>query len=695
MLATQQFPFLHLARDDQMKSMRIRLPSSFRFSLRAAALLSAMVLPGIASAALPMSVPSDARLPHPAATLVGRTAASRILTLSFALPSRDPKGAAEFATRVGKVGDPLYRQYLTPSEYAARFGASQADYDALVAWARTHGLTPGEAFTARTILPLSGRADAFEAALGVKFSDYAKASGEKFYEADSTAKLPAELAGKVSGVLGLSSYNHFRSLARGLPAGTHPLESGTGPGAAFAAADLRAAYSIPAQAYANKPQQLGIFEQGGFYPSDISTYLAKMKLPNVKLEVRGVDGYGGGVDDPGVELEAVLDIDMQIAINPAAQKITIYEDGSDTFQVALVDSFSAMATDHSVKSISVSYGQDEALQGATAIAAENTVLTQLAAQGQAVFVSSGDDGAYGDEPPALNVSDPASQPFVTAVGGTTLFTGPKEVYYAEETWNDLGAGDGATGGGISSVWAMPSYQVQFGTAVATANGGSATYRNVPDVAAVGNPLTGVAVYSAINGGWITIGGTSVSAPIWAGFYSLANAESEGLGFGALGFANPAIYTVGTSFGYFYPDLYDIYDGSNGDATIYGVAGFNAGPGYDNTTGYGSFNGTNLALELALLPTRANTSPPSAPTHVEAVPAAKSIVVSWKKAPGDIAYLVVGYNYQTFASLPTQLLTATTVTISGLAPSTYYYFEIVGVSKGGTNAAAPIILQTLK
>jgi len=658
-------------------------------------LASVVGLPALASAAAPVAVPGDARLPHRAGKLVGRTQAARMLTLSFALPSRDPKGAADYATRVGKVGDTLFRQYLTPSEYAARFGARQADYDALVAWARAAGLTPGEAFAARTVLPVSGTAAAFEAALGVKFSDFTKPTGEAFYEADSAAKLPAEIASKISGVLGLSSYNHFRSMARKLPAGARTNESGTGPGAAFSPADLRAAYSVPAQAFPSKPQQLGIFEQGGFFQSDINTYLARFKLAPVPLAVRGVDGYGGGVDDTGVELEAVLDIDMQIAMNPTAQKITIYEDGSDSFQVAVLDSFSAMANDKVVKSISVSYGQDEALQGATAIAAENTVLIQLAAQGQAVFVSSGDDGAYGDEPPTLNVSDPASQPFVTAVGGTTLFTGPKEEYYAEEAWNDLGAGDGATGGGVSSIWSIPSYQIQLGNPVTTANGGSATYRNVPDVAAVGNPLTGVAVYSQVNGGWITIGGTSVSAPLWAGFFSLANAESEGLGFGAIGFANPSIYTIGTTFGYFYPDFYDIYDGSNGDATIYGTAGFNAGPGYDNTTGFGSFSGTDVALEFALLPTRANTNPPAAPSDVQATAAAKSITLTWKKAKGDTAYLVVGFNYQTFQSLPTKLLTTTTATVSGLAPSTYYYFEIVGVSKGGTTSAAPIILQTLK
>jgi len=404
-----------------------------------------------------------------------------------------------------------------------------------------------------------------------------------------------------------------------------------------------------------------------------------------------VDGYTGVINDPDVELEAVLDIDMQLAVNPVAKKIVVYEDGTDSFQVALLDSLSAMASDTSVQSISISYGQDEALQGNVAIAAENTVLTQLAAQGQAVFVSAGDSGAYGDEPPGLNVADPASQPLVTAVGGTSLYTGAKESYVGEETWNDIGLGAGATGGGVSSVWAIPSYQVSYGTSVAYTNGGSSTYRNVPDVAAVANPLTGVAVYSAINGGWITIGGTSVSAPLWAGMYSLANAASEGLGLGALGFANPRIYALGGGLQYFYPDFYDIFDGSNGAAFIYGVGGFNAGYFYDNTTGWGTFNALNLSLDLALFTINTSYTPPALPSIPAATSTANSITLTWKAAKGDTAFLIHGIvDNASETQLPPLLVKGGTATITGLNPSTYYKIQVAPLSAGGVNHNAPFI-----
>jgi len=640
-------------------------------------------------------VESDAGAPHAGSKLIGRTDPSRRITIAITLPSRDPAGADEFVQRVGKPGDSLYHHYLTPDQFAARFGADSADYAALVAWARTQGLVPGETYTARTVLPLSGSIATMEKALGVTFRNYVKANGEAFYEADRIATLPVEIASKVSGIIGLTSYSHFRPLLKTLPAGMSPRpQNGTGPGGALSASDLRTAYDIPVQYFAPKTQTLAVFEQGGFQASDVLTYMKKMAIATVPVTVRSVDGYSGAIDDPDVELEAVLDIDMQLAVNPAAKKIIVYEDGTDSFQVALLDALSAMAKDKSASSISISYGQDEALQGKTAITAENTVLTQLAAQGQAVFVSSGDSGAYGDTPPRLNVSDPASQPKVTAVGGTTLFTGPSARYEAEITWNDLGLGFGSTGGGISTIWKIPTYQVSFGSPVATTNGGSAKYRNVPDVAAVADPLTGVAIYSGINGGWVTVGGTSASAPIWASFYSIVNAASEGLGFGSLGFANPTLYSLGSGLQYFYPDFNDIVDGSNGDPTKFGVGGFSAGTFYDNTTGWGSFNGRGLSLDIALFAANTGTKLPPLPTGVKATAiTSTSVTLQWTPKKGDTGFLIYADNYQTEAGGPPVLVTTNSATVTGLTPSTYYKMWVEPISSGGINRKTSFIYVT--
>ena len=669
----------------------INVPADPRAKTRALMLLAAFFLPGAASAGTRLTVPGDALVAHAGRVLVGRATPAMPISLVIALPSRDAAGAAAYVARTGTRGDALFRHYLTPTEYAARFGADAADYDAVAAWAAAQGLTLGERFTAHTVLPVTGTAAALEAAFGVRFNLYREADGRISYAADRPAALPADIAGKISAVLGLSSTNHFVPMLKRAPAGAR--FSGSGPGGAFAASDLRTLYNVPPQPFPNSAQTLAVFEQGGYAPSDVTAYLMRNKLPAVRVKPRLVDGYGGGIDDPNVELEAVLDIDMEIAMNPAAHKVMVYEDGTDSFAVALLDSLSAMASDNAAATISISYGTDEAQQGGAAITAEAAVFTQLAAQGQAVFVSAGDSGAYGNEAPSLNVSDPASQPLVSGVGGTTMFTGLHDSYLVENVWNELGIGAGATGGGVSSVWTIPSYQSQYGSYVMTQNGGSATYRNVPDVAAVADPLTPVAVYSKINGGWVGIGGTSVSAPIWAGFYSMVSAASMGMGYGRPGPANPALYALGVGQGLMFPDYHDVVDGNNGTLN-YGQAGFYAGYGYDNATGYGSFDGADMLVDLTLLPTYANTSPPPAPNGIKAkTVTSTSATLTWTGATGDRGYVLLGYGGPRDETVVTLLTKGTVATANGLLPSTYYTFNVFADAPGGITSSVPFSIET--
>jgi len=661
-----------------------------------AALAGAAAYAGQARASDRAIVASDAPLAPHNDTLLGETEATKQITVALALPSRDPAGAAAFVTAVTTPGDTLFHHYLTPAQYAARFGASSADYTALVAWARASGLRPGEVFAARTVLPLTGTAAALQAALGITFHTYRKPSGDTYYAADRAPSLPAELAGKVSGVIGLSSYSHFTPLLRRLPQGAHPNLSGTGPGDGFSASDLRSIYNIRPQCCGIINQQIALFEEGGFALSDVTTYRRKMHIPNVPVTGRSVDGASLGITDPGIELEAVLDIDMVLAANPAVQQITVYEDTVESFQGALIDSLAAMANDNSAKIISISYGQDEALQSAVPIAAENTIFMQMTAQGQAVFVSAGDSGAYGNQPPSLNVFDPASQPLVTAVGGTTLFTGPSESYYSEEAWNALGINLGATGGGISTVWPIPSYQLVKGKSVAKANGGSSTFRNVPDVAVVADPATGVSVYSQLNGGWNVVGGTSVGAPLWAGLYSVANGNSNALGWGDLGFANPTLYaleeseTIGVN-GTIIPNFLDVIDGTNGNPNLHHKAGFSAGPGYDNTTGLGSLDANNLMIDVTLYTSfKGFQLPQPKDVHATSV-TGTSITLSWVSSSSSSDFLVGSDPNSPF---PPLLTNTTSAKITGLKPDTYYTVYVYPVSKVGINeTASPIYVRT--
>ena len=667
--------------------------------LRRLALLSAILLPAVALASPIIAGPGTGgaiKLPV-GSTLSGPSSAQRVMTVALVLPLADPAGAQWFAAHVSLPGDPLFRHYLKPGEFAARFGANAQDYAALVAWAQARGLTVGEGYASRTVLPLSGTTAAIAAAFGVTFNDFQDKHGATFFAANRAATLPAALAGKVTNVIGLSSANHFKPLARIKPAGHATMTAANGPAGGYSAADIQALYSVPAQIGPAGTQTLAVFEQGGFFQTDVDKYLTKNKLPKVPVVTRNVNGYGGGVNDPNVELEAVLDIDMQIAMNPAAKQILVYEDGADAFSVALVNCLSAMASDGTATTISVSYGMDEDYVEPAAFTAENAILTQLAAQGQAVFVSAGDNGAYGDAPPGLHVPDPSSQPWVTAVGGTTLLTNAKHTINVEQVWNALGEGLGATGGGVSTVWPIPDWQLSGGQSVATSNGGSATMRNTPDVAAVGDPLTGVDVYSKLNGGWVTIGGTSVAAPIWAGVYSLGSAASEYMGFGPAGFANPGLYRLGSVGGYFDPDFYDVYDGNNGNALEYGAPGYSAGYGYDNASGWGAMFSLTLVPDIALLSTLNGSNPPAAPKTLTAVPAGTSVAVNWHASPGANGYLVQGIDGTTGISLSPILVAkgTTTAVFTALTPKTFYEFFVTAVSSGGAAGAGPIIVSTLK
>ena len=218
---------------------------------------------------------------------------------------------------------------------------------------------------------------------------------------------------------------------------------------------------------------------------------------------------------------------------------------------------------------------------------------------------------------------------------------------------------------------------------------------MPDVASVGNPLTGVAVYSKLNGGWITLGGTSVSAPIWAGFYSLVTESSEAFGFGPPGFANPALYTQLGSFPLLYPAFNDIADGTNGSVPLTGIAGFYAGYGYDNTTGIGSFNGSTTLSDLVLGPVVNGTKPPPAPRGVSISAEPTSATVTWSSVPGVKGYLIVIFNYNTGATAAATLEKKTTAQVNGLQPNMTYEALIVSATKGGFAVSAPDIFTTPK
>ncbi len=264
------------------------------------------------------------------------------------------------------------------------------------------------------------------------------------------------------------------------------------------------------------------------------------------------------------------------------------------------DTYQAIVTQDRAQVISTSWGlceQDE--QGTSTAQAENTLFQEAAAQGQSVFAASGDSGSEDCGGSTVGVDDPASQPYVTGVGGTELSSVSPPA--SESVWNESSAGAGAGGGGISTVWPMPSYQSGAPQAIDVVNGASSGSqcgaasgdycREVPDVSADADPYTGYLIYW--NGNWSGIGGTSAAAPLWAAFMALVNASSACNG-SSVGFANPALY--GAAASNYSTDFSDITAGNN-DYTGDSQGAFAAGTGYDMASGLGTPNGSTLPADL--------------------------------------------------------------------------------------------------
>jgi kumamolisin len=534
--------------------------------------------------ALVRSVPSQHAMHN--AHYIGRVASGSRIQLSITLPLRNQDKLTDLLRRLYTPGDPLYGKYLTSDEFNAQFAPTQADYDAVVAYAQSQGLTIIQKYTGRTVLAVSGSAQTVENALGVHLNQFSMTDGRIAYANDAAPQIPKALDGIVSGVVGLDNISthlrpyHVRKINSNTAKGGHDI--GTGPTGGLVPSDMKTAFNLSDVTLKGDGQILGLYELDGYTAANITKYTAQFGLPAATLVNVPVDGGPGTPGDGETEVE--LDIEMMTALAPNAKTIYIYEGANGT--AAQLDGYTKIADDNLAKSVSTSWGIDEADSQSTR-AGEAAAFQKMNTQGQSLYAAAGDDGAFDDpNSNSVAVDDPASQPFVTGVGGTSLkLTGPGGTYVSESTWNDA---EGAGGGGISSVWSKPDYQIGFGS--------SGTQRDVPDVSLNADPETGYDIYTTDTGvtGWERVGGTSAAAPLWAAFTALVNqqraANPQPNVPATVGFANPQIYAIGKSTHYG-QDFHDINDGSS---NLF----YTAITGYDDATGWGTFIGDNLLTDLA-------------------------------------------------------------------------------------------------
>ena len=590
------------------------------------ALLSATLLVGAAAAHA--QAPLAVRHTAPAlsqAQLVGHTSAARTLPLTLVLPLRNRAMLDTLLARISDPKDVLYGHYLSPEEFAQRFGPEQADVDAVSAFARTHGLTVKDVSPDLTLVHVTGPASAVEAAFGVHVNDYVGADGRAFFAADREPTVPAAVASRLLSVLGLSNAQRPHTFSR--RASATPLLDYYNGNAGLAPADVKNIYGLTGTAFTGTGQVAGLFEVGTFTQSDITTYDTTYGV-NVPVNPVSVDGYSTTSAPGGAAAEVTLDIDMFQALAPGLSQIRVYEatdDQNANFTTELVDSFTAMANETTANRpnvISVSYGESEVYEAAADYQALDQATAHLASQGQTICVSSGDAGAYTDQSAGAkpNASFPADDPYVLCVGGTDLNDGYDAngncTYLSETSWSDTadtGRGPIGTGGGggYSAYFPFPTYQSGSFTAAGNPQG-SMSKRNVPDVSLYGDYDTGgYDVYFSdpnFGPGWGGYNGTSASSPLWAAFLADVNQARAAKSQAAIGFSNPAIYQQAESSSYA-TLFHDIADGSN---NLF----YKAVKGYDNSTGWGSFIGSKLLTALSAVaasaPTITSFTPASGP-----------------------------------------------------------------------------------
>ena len=518
----------------------------------------------------------------------GRLPGANQLRLAIGLPLRDENGLNEFLRELYDPASPNFHKFLTPEEFTARFGPTEADYAAVRDFARTNGMVVTGTYDNRLLLDVAGPAAAVESAFHVALRTYHHPTENRdFFAPDTEPTVESNLP--IADVSGLENYSRPHPKFHFEPKTAVP-RAGSGPGSEYKGNDFRNAY-VPGTTLDGSGQAVGLVQFDGYYAGDITAYETLAGRTNIPLQRVLIDGFSGTptTGSSSGNPEVSLDIEMAMSMAPGLARIVVFEGNPNNFIPN--DVLNSMAASNTVKNLSCSWGWSG---GPTATT--DNIFKMMAADGQSFFEASGDSDAF---PPGYadnsgNTTVPASSPYITQVGGTTLtMNGSGASYNSETVWNwgyDSSAG-GYVGssGGISSYYAIPAWQQ--GVNSFSTNGGSTTMRNIPDVA-----LTGDNVYVTYgNGSSGNFGGTSCAAPLWAGFMALVNQQAAAGGQAhGIGFINPAIYEIANE---------SIYNSAFNDITTGNNTwpsspnSFYAVPGYDLCTGLGTPAGTALIYAL--------------------------------------------------------------------------------------------------
>ncbi len=536
------------------------------------------------------------------------------VTIHFALTRAQQVDLTQLLKNLQDRSSPLYHHFLTTAQYRDRFGLSSSDMNKVVAWLQSKGFTDVQPSPMRTSITMSGNAAQAQSAFQISLRRYV-VNGKEHYANANNPVLPKTLEGMVAGIRGLNDFHPRPRLIR------RPHFTSSITGLHFIAPDDFATiydlHTLYSSGIDGTGVSIAVAGQTDIAVSDIRAFRSAAGLPPNDPTVV-LDGTDPGTSSNDVS-EADLDIELAGAV--ARNATIIYVNSTDAFE-----SLQYAIDKDLAPVISVSYGDCEA-QTSSGIASLETEFQKANALGITILSAAGDDGAADcdtgtDNKPAtiaksgLAVDYPASSPEVTGVGGTEFTDGSATAatqywsgsnnadngsalsYIPETAWNDTSSTQGlsAGGGGASSYFQKPAWQT--GPGVPSDNA-----RDVPDVSLTASPAVDPVLYcdsgKCVNGFRNTdttldvTGGTSVGAPSFAGLVALINQKA-----GPQGNINPILYQMAAATtGAFH----DITTGNNSvpcqtgtkNCATGGTIGYSAGAGYDQATGLGSVDGTNL------------------------------------------------------------------------------------------------------
>lgn len=451
---------------------------------------------------------------------------------------------------------------LTSAQFTAEYGPSAADANAVAAWLTQHGFSDVTVSSNRVLVSATGSAATVQSAFHTNMVRVHTHDGRNAFANSSDAVIPASLHG-VSGVLGLQTVHvpHlFGHVLKGRPGG--------GGGGSIIGHDpvqfpsIYGGTSLPTAAGVS----VGIISEGDLTQtlSDLNTFTSQNGLAAVTTQI--VNTNGTSTDTSGTD---EWDLDSQDIVGMGGGQVgkIIFYNIPSLSNSNMVADFNTVVSANAVKVINVSLGECEtSAKGDGSAAAADSIFQQADAQGQTFSVSSGDSGSNECStggPKGTTPSWPASSPYVVAVGGTTL-NATTTTWQGETVWSK-------TGGSPSTFEPIPSWQVGVGQ-----NAGHTT-RGVPDIAFDGDPNSGAIII--VNGSSAQYGGTSLSSPLFVGFWARMIA-AKGTG---IGFAAPKLYQLPASA------FHDVTSGSNGGET--------AAPGWDYCSGFGSIIMSQAAASL--------------------------------------------------------------------------------------------------